>query len=80
VHCFLPVPVNGREAKGHAETAKWYQVQIDGSEVTSHDEIVLVASKKQGASPSADSANDFVPGGETVRVPQHFIDEQNLRA
>jgi hypothetical protein len=32
-----------------------------------------VKSKKQGASASADSANDAVPGDETVRVPRHFI-------
>ena len=37
---FLPVPVDGCEAKGHGETTKWYQVQIDGSEATGHDEIV----------------------------------------
>ena len=30
-------------------------------------------SKKQGARASADSANDAVPGDETVRVPQDFI-------
>jgi hypothetical protein len=32
-----------------------------------------MASKKQGTRASADSANDSVPGDETVRVPQHFI-------
>jgi hypothetical protein len=32
-----------------------------------------VKSKKQGASASADSANDAVPGDETVRMPLHFI-------
>jgi hypothetical protein len=32
-----------------------------------------VASKKQGTSASADSANDAVPGDETVRVLQDFI-------
>ena len=58
---------------GHGETVKRYQVQIDGSEVSCHDEIVSVASKKQGTSASADSANDAVPGDETVRVPQYFI-------
>ena len=70
---FLPVPVDGCEAKGYGEVAKWYQVQIDGSEVTCHNEIVSVKSKKQGASASADSANDAVQVDETVRVPQHFI-------
>jgi len=32
-----------------------------------------VASKKRGTSASADSANDAVPGDETVRVPQYLI-------
>ena len=67
------VPVDGREAKGHDETVKRYQVPIESCEVTCHDEIVSVKSKKQGASASADSANDAVPGDETVRVPLHFI-------
>ena len=31
-----------------------------------------MASKKRGTSASADSANDAVPGDETVRVPQNF--------
>ena len=30
---------------GHGEAAKRYQVQIDGSEVTCHDEIVSVRAK-----------------------------------
>jgi hypothetical protein len=38
-----------------------------------HDEIVQMASKKQGTRASAGSANDAVPVDETVRVPQHFI-------
>jgi hypothetical protein len=48
-------------------------VQIDGSEISCHDEIVSVKSKKQGASASADSANDAVPVDETVRGTQYFI-------
>ena len=71
--CFLPVPVSGREASGHNETVRWYQVQIDGSEVSCHDEIVSVTSKKQGTSASASQPKDAVPGDETVRVPQYFI-------
>jgi len=70
---FLPVLVDGSAAKGHGETAKWYQVQIDGNEVTCHDEIVSVTSKKQGASASAHQPNRAVPGDETVWVPQYFI-------
>ena len=71
--CFLPVPVDGREASGHGETVRRYQVQIDGSEVSCHDEIVSVTSKKQGTSASARQPKDAVPGDETVRVPQYFI-------
>ena len=71
--CFLPVPVDGREAKGHDETVKRYQVQIDKLEVSCHDETVLVTSKKQGTSASARQPKDAVPGDETVRMPQYFI-------
>jgi hypothetical protein len=73
VTCFLPVPVDGSEAKGHGEAVRWYQVQIDDSEVTCHGEIVSVPSKKHGASASARQPKDAVPGDETVRVPQKFI-------
>ena len=76
--CFLPVPVNGRVVKGHGEVAKWYQVQIDGSEVTCHDEIVSVTSKKQGTSESARQPKDAVPGDETVRVPEYFISDTEV--
>ena len=69
----MPVPVGGREAKGHGEIAKRLQVQIDGSEVSCHDEIVSVPSKKQGTSASASQPKDAVPGNETVRVPQDLI-------
>ena len=55
------------------ETSKRYQVPISGREVRCHDETVQIASKKQGTSASADSANDAVPGDETVQVPQNFI-------
>ena len=37
-----------------------------------------MASKKQGTSASADSANDAVPGDETVRVPQDFINGKEV--
>ena len=73
MHCFLPVPVSGSEAKGQGEIAKRYQVQIDGSEVSYQDEIVSVASIKQGTSASARQPKDVVLGDETVRVPQYFI-------
>ncbi len=73
VPSFLPVPVEGSEAKGHGEIVRRYQVQIDSSEVWCHDEIVLVPSKKQGTSASAGSPIDFVSAAGTVRVPQNLI-------
>ena len=62
------------------ETSKRYQVPISGREVRCHDETVQIASKKQGTSASADSANDAVPGDKTVRVPQHFINGTEFKS
>ena len=73
VTCFLPVQVDGREAKGQGEAARRYQVQIDGSEVSCHDEIVSVPSKKQGTRASARQPKNAVQEDETVRVTQYFI-------
>ncbi len=77
--CFLPVPVEGSVAKGHGEIAKRYQVPVDGSEDTAHDEIVSVTSKKQGTSASANSTNDAVPGDETVRVLLDLINGKEFK-
>ena len=66
--CFLPVPVGGREASGHGEAVKRYQVPINGNEASCHDEIVSVKSKKQGTRASASQPKDAVPDDETVRV------------
>jgi hypothetical protein len=38
-----------------------------------------MTSKKHGARASADSANDAVPGDETVWVPQHFINGTDFK-
>ena len=38
-----------------------------------------MTSKKQGASASADSANDAVPVDETVRVPQDLINGKEFK-
>ena len=70
---FFASPGRWQKVSGHGETVKRYQVQIDGSEVTCHDEIVSVTNKKQGASASASQPKDAVPGDETVREPQYFI-------
>ena len=77
--CFLPVPVDGRVAKCHGETVRRYQVQIDGSEVTCHDKIVSVPSKKQGTRASAHQPNHAVPGDETVWVPQDLINGKEFK-
>jgi hypothetical protein len=78
VTCFLPVQVDGREAKGHGEIKKRYQVQIDGSEVTCHDEIVSVPSKKQGASASAANPRRLCPARRSSRGAQNLINVTNF--
>jgi len=40
-----------------------------------HDEIVQMASKKQGTSASAGSPIDFVSAAGSVKVPQDLISE-----
>jgi len=75
---FLPVPVDGRVAKGHGETDRRYQVPIDGRAVSFRDETVQVASKKRGTRASASQPKDAVPGDETVRVPQNLIGNLNF--
>ena len=75
---FLPVPVEGRVAKGHDEAVRRYQVQIDGSEVSCHDDIVSVTSKKQGTRASACSPIDFVLAAGSVWVAQDLISRLNF--
>jgi hypothetical protein len=55
------------------ETTYFLQGLIDGSELSRHDEIVSVPSKKQGTSAVARQPKNAVPGDETVRVPQDLI-------
>jgi len=59
--------------------SKWYLVPISGRTVSCHDETVQTASKKQGTSASADSANDAVQVDETVRVPQDLINGKEFK-
>jgi hypothetical protein len=69
----------GRRCKisGHGEAARRYQVQIDGSEVSCHDETVLVTNKKQSTirqlAESACNPIDFVSAAGIVQVQQNFI-------
>jgi len=70
---FFASPGRWLRVSCHDEIVKRYQVPIDGSEATCHDEIVSVKSKKQGTSASARQPKDAVPVDETVRVPQYFI-------
>ena len=58
---------------GHDNLSKRYQVPVDGRELSCHDEIVKVASKKQGTRASAGSPIDFVSAAGTVRVQQKLI-------
>ena len=76
--CFLPVPVNGRGVSCHDEAVRRYQVPISGRALSCHDEIVLMASKKRRTCASAVSANDSVPGEETVRLPQNLINSKKV--
>ena len=70
----MPVPVDGSEAKGHGEAVRMYQVQIDGSEVTCHDEIVSVTSKKRGTSASAGSPRRPCLASRISRGAEYLID------
>ena len=64
---FLPVPVDGRVAKGHGVAAKRYQVQIDGSEVTCHDEIVSVRAKNKAPARWPAARRRLCPGRRNSR-------------
>jgi hypothetical protein len=75
---FFASPGRLLRVSGYGKIAKRYQVQIDGSEVMCHDELVSVKSKKQGASALARQPKDAVPGDETVRVPQDFINGREV--
>jgi hypothetical protein len=59
--------------------SKWYQVPISGRAVSCHDEKVQTASKKQGTSALADSANHAVQVDETVRVLQDLINGKEFK-
>ena len=73
--CFLPVPVGGRKFLVTIKLSKRYQVPIDGCKLSCHDEIVQMASKKQGTRASAGSPIDFVSAAGLVKVPQDLISE-----
>ena len=75
---FLPVPVNGGEAKGHGETVKRYQVQIDGSKVTCHDEIVSVRAKNTAPARWPAARHRLCPGRLNCPVVLKLIDDLNF--
>ena len=65
---FLPVLEDGREAKGHGETFKRYQVQVRvvsfGSRRNSLDGEQKTRRQRDGRQPDV----DFVPGEEIVAM------------
>ena len=76
--CFLPVPEDGSEAKGHGEIAKRYQVQIDGSEVSCHDEIVSVRAKNKAPARWPAARSRLCPGRRNSRGAVKLINGANL--
>jgi hypothetical protein len=75
---FLPVLVDGRVHTGHDEIVLTVPSPGDGCEILGQDEIVQMASKKQGTSASAGSPIDFVSAAGSVRVPQDLISWLNF--
>jgi hypothetical protein len=78
VPCFLPVPVDGVVAKGHDETAKRYQVPIDGSEVSCHDEIVSVRAKNKAPARWPAARRRLCPRRRNSRSAQKLINGRNF--
>jgi len=77
VPCFLPVPVDGRKLSGHDETVLTVLNPDKRTSVWCHDEIVQIASKKQGTSASACNPIDSFSAAGTVRVAQNLISGLN---
>jgi hypothetical protein len=69
---FLPVPIGGRSCRVTIKLSRW-RGPDRWMRVSSQDEIVQMASKKQGASASAGSPIDFVLVHGSVRLAQDFI-------
>jgi hypothetical protein len=70
---FFASPGRWKKISCHDKWSRWYQVLIDGRNVSGHDGTVQMASKKQGTSASAGSPIDFVSAAGLVKVPQSFI-------
>jgi hypothetical protein len=75
---FLPVPVDSRVAKGHGEAARRYQVQIDGSEVSCHDEIVSVRAKNKAPARWPAARRRLCPGRRNSRGAVGSINGRNF--
>ena len=70
---FLPVPVDGGEAKGQGKTVRRYQVPINGGEVSRHDEIVLVRAKNTAPARWPAARHRLCPGRRNCRGAQRLI-------
>ena len=67
-----------RSASRVIEVPCFLPVPVGGRALAGHDEIVQMASKKQGTRASAGSPIDFVSAAGTVRVPQSLISDDEF--
>jgi ATP-dependent helicase YprA (DUF1998 family) len=75
---FLPVPVDGAEAKGHGAAAKRYQIQIDGCEVSGHEEIVSVRAKNKAPARWPAARRRHCPGRRNSRGAVNSINNRKI--
>ena len=70
---FFASPGRVQKVSGHGEGVKRYQIQIDGSEVTCHDEIVSVRAKNKAPARGPASPRRLSPGRRTCLGAQKLI-------
>ena len=75
---FFASPVKRQKVSGHGEAAKRYQVQIDGSEVASHDEIVSVRAKNKTPARWPAARRRLCPGRRNSRGSVNSINGRNF--